>query len=129
MKSISIDTNIYVAFKLGEEEVIKTLKHYDVIGIDTTVLAELLSGFALGNKNKKNISDLENFLNTPRIKILEHNFNTAEYYATIFKSLKLKGSPIPTNDIWIAASTIQHGFSLYTKDKHFQKIENLLLVN
>jgi tRNA(fMet)-specific endonuclease VapC len=129
MKKVSIDTNVYVGFKLGNEDILKTLRKCEVIGIDVTVIAELLSGFVTGSKTQKNISELEEFLATSRVQILEHNFNTSEYYAHIFKVLKNKGTPIPTNDLWIAASSIQNGLALYTLDKHFEKIEGLLLVN
>jgi predicted nucleic acid-binding protein len=55
------------------------------------------------------------------------NDETAEYYAKIFSDLKSRGLPIPSNDLWIAASALQHGLALYTLDVHFQKINGLLL--
>ena len=53
--------------------------------------------------------------------------NTAEFYASAWKKLRDKGRPIPTNDIWVAASAMQHGLALATLDGHFAAIEGLLL--
>jgi len=71
-------------------------------------------------------NELELFLETPRVHFLSLNETTAEIYATAFKQLKSKGKPIPTNDIWIAATAMQHGLSLLTLDKHFDSIAGLL---
>jgi tRNA(fMet)-specific endonuclease VapC len=55
--------------------------------------------------------------------------NTAEFYADILNRLKEAGNPIPTNDIWIAAVVFEHGFRLYSKDRHFQYVQGLILVS
>ena len=127
MRRTAIDTNIYTSFKRSDEGVIEAFRNCDVIGVDITVIAELYSGFSLGNKEKKNRRELEAFLNSPRVEIFRHDLDTAEYYAFIVRTLKTKGRPIPTNDIWIAASAMKHGFSLYSFDGHFAEIEGLLL--
>jgi len=128
MRRISIDTNVYVAFKANDENVVKAFRDYDLIGIDITVIAELLSGFSLGRNEKKNRQELDAFLNTARVKLLEHNLETADYYAAVVKQLKGKGRPIPTNDIWIAANTMKHGLALYSFDAHFEEIDGLILI-
>lgn len=128
MRVISIDTNVYVAFKKGENRIIEIFRNYDIIYIDITVIAELYSGFIFGSQEAKNRKELEEFLNSPRVEVLFHEIGTTEYYASIFKQLKRKGKPIPTNDIWIAANTMKHGATLFSLDKHFQEIENLLLL-
>jgi predicted nucleic acid-binding protein len=98
-----------------------------MIGIDSAVLAELYAGFDQGKKSRKNREELAEFINTKRVHLLQHDRDTAEFYAHIFTHLKAKGSPIPTNDIWIAAVSMQHGLSLYTFDSHFSAIDGLLL--
>lgn len=126
MKKGLIDTNLYVAFKRNNKTALEIIRSLDFIGIDITVLAELYSGFKMGSKEKLNISELEIFLNNDRTNIINHDINTSKFYAQIIKTLKEKGSPIPTNDVWIAASAMQHGLPLYTFDKHFNAIDGLL---
>lgn len=125
MRRISIDTNIYAAFKNDNTKVVETLRNCDYIGVDVTVIAELLSGFKMGSREKVNRAELESFLDTPRVDILHHNMETADYYALIVKCLKIKGRPIPVNDIWIASNAMRDGLTLYSFDRHFSEIEGL----
>ena len=125
MRRISIDANIYVAFKSNDAKVVETLRNCDYIGVDITVIAELLSGFKMGSKEKANRAELESFLDTPRVDILHHNMETADYYAMIVKCLKSKGRQIPVNDIWIASNAMRDGLALYSFDRHFNEIEGL----
>jgi predicted nucleic acid-binding protein len=129
MRRIAIDTNIYTSFKANDESVVETFRNCDFIGVDITVIAELFSGFSLGGKEKKNRQELEAFLNSPRVEMLLHDLETAEYYALTVRRLKAKGRPIPTNDIWIAANAMKHGCALYSFDGHFREIEGLLLLS
>ena len=128
MRRIGIDTNIYTSFKLNDQSVVEALRDCDLIGVDITVIAELFSGFSLGGKEKKNRQELEAFLNSPRVEVLLHDLETADYYGLIVKRLKAKGRPIPTTDIWIAANAMKHGLALYSFDNHFEEIEGLLLL-
>lgn len=127
MRKVLIDTNIYSAFKAGSDPIVEMFRHLDYIAIDCTVYAELLSGFKLGSMEKKNRKELEDFLNNPRTDLLNHNEDTAEFYAVIFTDLRKAGKPIPTNDIWIAATAMQHGLALLSLDKHFSDVPGLLL--
>ena len=128
MRQIAMDTNIYTSFKVNDPSVVEAFRDCDLIGVDITVIAELFSGFSLGAKEKKNRQELEAFLNSPRVEVLLHDLETADYYALIVKRLKAKGRPIPTNDIWIAANAMKHGLALYSYDSYFEEIEGLPLV-
>jgi len=128
MRHISIDTNVYSAFKRGNRQIIEIIQNVDIIGIDITVIAELLAGFKNGTHEKQNRQNLTDFLNNNRIELTFHNTDTAEFYAHIYSVLRKKGTPIPTNDIWIAASTMQHGHTLLSLDVHFRNIDGLLIV-
>ncbi len=77
--------------------------------------------------DQKGRGELEQFIDSPRVEILEHDAVTADFYSQVFKSLREKGSPIPTNDIWIASSAMQHGLWLFTLDEHFKKVPGLIL--
>jgi len=126
MRRIAIDTNIYTSFKVNDQRVVDALGECDSIAVDVTVIAELFFGFSLDAKERKNRRELEAFLNSPRVEVLVHDLETAEYYALIVKRLRAKGRPIPTNDIWIAANAMKHGLALYSFDNHFEEIEGLL---
>lgn len=128
MKKVFIDTNIYTHFKNNCHEVIDRLRLFDYIAISNIVLGELLCGFKLGTKEHHNMNDLERFLDTPRAYVINTDETTAEFYANIYAQLRRKGTPIPTNDMWIAALAMQHGLGLYSIDKHFTNIDGLILV-
>jgi len=127
MKNIMLDTNAYVAFKGGDKNIIEILQHADTVNINAIVLGELLAGFAAGDKETKNKNEFNTFLNSSRCQMFTVDENTSFYYAQIYKLLRKKGTPIPTNDLWIAAITMQYGNILCTLDKHFNHIDGLLL--
>ena len=127
MNRILIDTNIYSEFKRNNRDIVKKLQEVKYIAVSTTVLGEIHAGFKLGNREQGNIAELNYFLDSPRVHFLSLDEDTADIYATVFKQLKLNGTPIPTNDIWIAAAAIQHGLALLSLDKHFSNIHTLLL--
>jgi len=129
MKRIIIDTNFYVAFKKREDAAVAKLKKADYIAVNTVILGELLAGFRCGTREERNREELDLFLDSPRVDLLSVDDETAEFYAQVFAELKQKGRPIPTNDLWLAASAMQHGLVLATYDDHFIGIGGLLLAN
>jgi tRNA(fMet)-specific endonuclease VapC len=128
MKKIILDTNFYVAFKLGDQKAVETIRRAELLAVNAVVVGELLAGFRCGNRERQNRDELEAFLDSPRLEFLPVEEETAEFYAQIFAELRLRGRPIPTNDLWIAASAMQHGLALATYDEHFSSISGLLLV-
>jgi predicted nucleic acid-binding protein len=127
MKHIMIDTNFYVAFKRKQQLAADLLRQAEYIAVNTVVLGELLAGFRCGSREAENRRELDQFLDSPRVEILDIDEDTAEFYAAVFRALKEKGRPIPSNDLWIAASTLRHGLGLATLDEHFRNIDGLLL--
>jgi len=127
MKNILIDTNAYAAFKKNDINAVNTFKTVESIGITIIVLGELLSGFMGGTREAKNRKELDQFLDSPRVYLVQVDEETAEFYARVFWDLKRKGKPIPTNDLWVAASAMRHGLALFTYDEHFNNIEGLIL--
>ena len=126
MRRSLIDTNIYVAFKRNDPLVVKTFRSLDLIGVDVCVLAELYSGFRLGSRFEQNNDELLQFINNPRVRVYSHDIETAEFYSYVYANLRKKGTPIPTNDMWIAAVAKQHGLAIYSKDQHFKLVEGLI---
>lgn len=125
MRTIAIDTNAYTAFKRGDPAIVDVLQHAPSILLGVTVLGELLGGFAAGQKEAANRRELAKFIDTPRVRVVNHTANTADAYALVYAALRKKGKPIPTNDLWIAASCLEHGAALLTLDAHFQLIDGL----
>jgi tRNA(fMet)-specific endonuclease VapC len=125
MRAILLDTNAYTAFMLGAAEVVDVVAHADRLYLNSIVLGELLGGFAAGTREPKNRAELARFLDSPRVEVLPITADTADSYALIYAGLRRKGHPIPTNDLWIAASAMEHGAALLTRDAHFSHIDGL----
>lgn len=129
MKEILLDTNAYAAFKRGDPEAIGILRLVERISISVVVLGELLSGFATGQREAVNRRELSAFLDSPRARILAVDDETAGRYASIYAGLKRRGKPIPTNDLWIAATALQYGAAVFTYDRHFASVDGLAVVS
>ncbi len=125
MRPIALDTNAYTAFKHGDEQIVTVLQYAPGIIVCVTVLGELLGGFAAGQRENINRRELTQFINTPRVKVVAGTVATADLYALVYVALRRKGRPIPTNDLWVAASSLEHGAALLTLDTHFQNVDGL----
>jgi tRNA(fMet)-specific endonuclease VapC len=128
VKSILVDTNAYAAFKQGDADAISIIQWAPSIALNTIVLGELLGGFALGSREDVNSRELSEFLASPRVVVLPLDRITAAHYASVYASLKRTATPIPTNDMWIAASALQHNLLLYTMDRHFDAVAGVQTV-
>jgi tRNA(fMet)-specific endonuclease VapC len=126
MRPILIDTNAYCAFKRGEPSAIEVMQQAEILAMSPIVIGELLSGFECGTKTKKNRDELHQFLQSSRIRIFPLTADTANVYSQIYYSLRKKGTPIPTNDMWIAAQVLEQGCVLCSHDKHFKLIDGLV---
>jgi tRNA(fMet)-specific endonuclease VapC len=125
MHAIAIDTNAYVAFKRGGPEIVAVLQCAPEILVSVAVLGELLAGFAAGSKQSANRAELTKFLDSPRVRLTTGGAATADYYALVYADLREQGEPIPTNDLWIAASCLENGAALLTLDSHFKHVGRL----
>ena len=90
-------------------------------------LGELLGGFEAGQRSRRNRDELDLFRESPRIRLVSIGEATAERYAVIYASLRAKGQPIATNDLWIAASAMEHGTELVTLDRDFAHVAQILV--
>ena len=129
VRHLLLDTNAYAALKLGTPEAIEIIRYVPSIGISSVVLGELLGGFAVGTQEAANRQELERFFVSGRVQVLVVDAETAQYYAMVYRDLRRKGHPIPTNDMWIAATALQHDLALYSYDNHFQTIDGLITGN
>jgi tRNA(fMet)-specific endonuclease VapC len=127
VRAILIDTNAYTAFMRGEARMVEVITHAPQLFVSSTVLGELLAGFAAGTREAKNRSELSQFLNSPRVGLYPVTADTADSYAQVYASLRRKRLPIPSNDLWIAASALEHGAALLSLDAHFANVDGLRL--
>ena len=104
---IAIDTNRYVDFCRGEERAVEIFRSAGEICLPLFVIAELRAGFRAGAKGRENEKFLIQFLNSPRVEVLSPDDQTTHHYAGLFVQLRKQGTPIPTNDLWIAALAVQ----------------------
>jgi tRNA(fMet)-specific endonuclease VapC len=125
MRTIMLDTSAYNAFKQGQPDTVAVLAAAGTLLLSSTVVGELLAGFAAGTRESKNRAELSRFMNSPRVDTVPVTVDTANSYALIYAGLRRKGKPIPTNDMWIAASALEHAAGLLTLDAHFAHIDGL----
>ncbi|MCX7046851.1 MAG: type II toxin-antitoxin system VapC family toxin [Candidatus Sumerlaeota bacterium] len=128
MSPTLIDTNIYCDAARGSESAAQILRMCDSILVSPVSIGELLEGFKKGSQERSNREILRRFLSQDYVRLVEIGFDTAEWYAHIVRELREQGTPIPVNDIWIAASALEHGARLATNDRHFSNIKGLLLL-
>ncbi len=123
-----IDTNRYSDMDEGDPEVVQRFESAKELWLPIIVLGELFAGFELGNRKDLNEKQLKDFIERLSVVLLHLDETTARYYGEIFRVLRLHGTPIPTNDIWIAALALQHDLTLDSRDQHFQHVPGLKLV-
>ncbi|HUB98404.1 MAG TPA: type II toxin-antitoxin system VapC family toxin [Solirubrobacterales bacterium] len=122
MSSYCLDTSAYSNFRRGNEEVAVLLDRAESVGVSTVVLGELRTGFLLGGRRRRNEAELDAFLDNPAVDMLPVDSETSRQYAEIVAELRKAGTPLPTNDIWIAATAARNGATVLTCDEHFERI-------
>jgi tRNA(fMet)-specific endonuclease VapC len=122
-----LDTSAYSAFMKGHAEVKLALQKAEEIVLNPVILGELKAGFRAGNRLRRNEREIQIFFSSPRVRFVDITQETAERYAVIVHFLRKAGTPIPTNDIWIAASAMEHGLRVLTTDLHYQKVPQIVV--
>jgi tRNA(fMet)-specific endonuclease VapC len=123
---VALDTNRLTDLFQGDAELADRLGECDEVWIPLIVLAEMKAGFLGGSQQHRNETLLQTFLGKPTVGILRPARETAEQYARLFVQLKRAGTPIPDNDLWIAALALEHDLQLITRDRHFDSVPQLL---
>ncbi len=129
MKKVLIDTNIYCEAMRGKKTAVDVIQCAENILMSPIVIGELFAGFKKGKFEKRNREQFRKFLKSQRVKLLQITDNTADFYSYILTQLRKNGTPIPTNDIWIAASVFENGAKLASLDSHFLKVKGIQLVD
>ena len=122
---VLLDTNAYSALMRGHADVADRVRRAENVLLSTIVAGELLFGFRTGGRLRKNLAELEAFLNNPYVTLVPVTYTTADRFGRVAVALRAKGRPIPTNDIWIAAHAMETGAELLSFDQHFEAVDGL----
>jgi tRNA(fMet)-specific endonuclease VapC len=125
---VAIDTNRYVDLRKGIAETVELLETAETIVIPFIVIAELRAGFVQSRRQTENERTLRQLLAKDGVEVVFADDQTTHHYAAVFRQLRKQGTPIPTNDMWIAALVLQHNLALHARDKHFDHLGQLLRV-
>jgi len=120
-----LDTSAYSHFRAGHQRVLDLIAGAEIILLPTIVLGELEAGFVLGRRERENRMLLAEFLSEPFVSILPVTPSVAHHYGRLFAELRRAGTPIPINDIWIAATTLDCGGHLLTFDSDFDNLPSI----
>jgi len=121
-----LDTNIYSDYAEGLPETVNFLAtHGERLYLPSVVIGELNFGFMKGSRRQFNERKLGQFINRLKVEIIDVDSDVARKYAIVFLSLFKKGTKIPINDVWIAASCMEIGGTLLTRDRHFEVVEQI----
>ncbi|HJR69737.1 MAG TPA: type II toxin-antitoxin system VapC family toxin [Gammaproteobacteria bacterium] len=125
---VAVDTNRYVDLCKGVAETVEVLESADVIVLPFVVLAELRAGFLLGRRQVENERSLHTLLLKDGVDVVYADDQTTHHYASVYRQLRKQGTPIPTNDVWLAALVLQHNLALHARDRHFDHLPQLVRV-
>lgn len=125
---VAVDTNRYVDLCKGVAETVEILETADDIVLPFVVLGELRAGFLLGRRQADNERALNRLLLKDGVDVLYADDQTTHHYASVFRQLRKQGTPIPTNDMWLAALVLQHNLALHARDRHFDHLPQLVRV-
>ncbi|MYA33569.1 MAG: type II toxin-antitoxin system VapC family toxin [Gemmatimonadales bacterium] len=125
MSRYCLDTSAYSRLRRGNERIAHLLDAAIWVGVPTVTLGELRFGFLGGAHRTRNETELSDFLGAPPVEVVPVDDAVARCYAEIVADLKRGGTPIPTNDAWIAACAAHTGSTVLTIDGHFERIARI----
>jgi len=122
---LALDTNAYVGMLRNDPAFAGVIEQAEKVCIPFVVLAELRGGFLRGSRADENERKLSQFLNKPEVEALYADEQTTHHDAKIYFQLRKQGTPIPVNDMWIAALVAQHDLILLARDQHFDHLRQI----
>lgn len=123
---VLLDSNAYSRLMRGDEQAATVVRDATEILMSAVVVGELLYGFRSGSRFDRNATDLRSFLDNPHVSFVPVGPVTADRYSRIAAALRARGSPIPTNDVWIAAHAMETGADLVSADRHFKAVDGIV---
>jgi tRNA(fMet)-specific endonuclease VapC len=125
---LALDTNRYTDLCRGTTETVRLVSTAEAVFLPFVVVAELRAGFAFGKRTADNERVLRRFLLKEGVSVLYPDDQTTHHYAAAYRQLRVQGTPIPTNDLWIAALVLQHNLRLHDRDRHFEHLPQIARV-
>jgi tRNA(fMet)-specific endonuclease VapC len=127
--NVLLDTNIVIALFGSDQAVQANMKSAAEIFLSSTILGELFYGALHSDPIRlaDNLARIHGF--AASVDVLPCDLHTARHYGEIKAGLRKRGSPIPENDIWIAAIARQYGLTLVSRDAHFQAVPGLTILD
>ncbi|MDE2980366.1 MAG: type II toxin-antitoxin system VapC family toxin [Gemmatimonadota bacterium] len=125
---VLLDSSAYSQLMRGRDQVRRIVRDAEEVLLSTVVLGELLYGFRHGSRYERNARGLRAFIDNPFVSVVPVGATTADRYSRIAASLRAKGRPIPTNDVWIAAHAMETGADLVSADRHFEHVDGIVWV-
>jgi tRNA(fMet)-specific endonuclease VapC len=122
---LALDTQAYSDFCRGDAAILHNVQRADRVVFPLIVIGELRAGFQAGGFGRENERVLERFLTRRRVEVAKPDLETTHHYARLFLQLRRQGTPIPINDLWIAAIVHQHNLTLQSDDAHFDFLPQL----
>jgi tRNA(fMet)-specific endonuclease VapC len=125
---VILDTNALSALAQKNRSLIDRLEDVEQLAVTIVSIGEYTFGIRQSNAR----SELEGWLREQlltRVEVLFPDLSTVEYYADIRLELRQAGTPIPANDIWIAALVRQHAMPILSLDRHFDYVKNLTRID
>lgn len=120
-----IDSNRFIDFCAGESEVVDAFEQAALLVVPFVVLAEIRVGAHSLRRGDTQVRILGELLQQQGVRVAHSSDTTTHHYAMLYARLKKAGTPIPTNDIWIAALAIEHSLVLYSRDAHFDRFPDI----
>jgi tRNA(fMet)-specific endonuclease VapC len=119
-----LDTNAVIR-ALAEDDSLRALLRGAELYVPSIVIGELYFGAFKSGRVAENVARVERLASD--YIVLDCDVGTAECYGRIKNELRIVGRPIPQNDLWIAATAMQYGLTLVTRDAHFANVEGLAI--
>ena len=128
MKRLVLDTNVLIPLLRNAANYAHLFKTYDEVILPAIVVGEYKAGLFATKTGEKNRQSLADYLADPNVRAVPITDNTADVYAKVYQALRKEGTPIPQNDMWIAASALENGADLATCDEYFRHVPMLTVI-
>jgi tRNA(fMet)-specific endonuclease VapC len=115
-----LDTNALSALAEGERSLAPLLREATQVAVPVIALGEYRYGISRSRDRLHYERWLTEYL--PTLRILDVDEGTTVHYAAVRSQLKKAGTPIPSNDAWIAALARQHALPIVSRDRHFDLV-------
>jgi len=122
-----VDTNAISALASADPNLVSLLRSKSFVFLPIIVIGEYRYGIQQSRYKSRLIDWFAQFVQTNEILYL--NLDTIRTYSGIRSQLRAAGAPIPANDVWIAALSLQHNLPIISRDQHFDYVDGIRRIN